>query len=368
MFDASAQPPLLDDTLVITLTKDVPSRWPTLFSNATAKRYIPPPPPPKPETEAAKERKRALDVKKRNALFGIGPIEHRKFDPEREKKSEWRREVQAREQRAELNAVSASASEHWPSHSAMLLWRDGLEKVEGAPDHPAECGPLFSWTEDSRVVVVSASTRRGLAHGKLSCKPRPSSIDCFVDGVATPWCGPLVGKIDPDKCSLEVLPNPDPDALTDTLRLTLVKSEYNRLWRAPWPELIQQIDLRERRGSDKPRRDVLMIGGFDCAQRDGLYEIILPFKELQGAHYLSHDDLRVAVTTDCLNVHVAGQEDAPLLAGQLQGAIDPARCRWRVRKPKKKKSAPVPTEEIVIELAKQDAGKLWNDLFKVAYV
>ena len=42
------------------------------------------------------------------------------------------------------------------------------------------------------------------------------------------------------------------------------------------------------------------------------------------------DDMRVAVAADSLSLYVAGQEDAPLLAGELHGRLDPVRCSWTV--------------------------------------
>lgn len=372
MSDALSQPAPEADTLVVTLVKAQPARWVTLFTNTTARRYVPPPAPPPPESEDAKMRKRALEVKKRDALHGIGFVP-RKLDLGRESKREARTERRARERAADEAATStpsASAKEHWPSHAAVLLWREGLQRVDGAPDHPEESGPLYTWSESQRTVVVSASTRRGLPQAELTFKPKATSVECRVGGVPTPWCGHLVGKILPAECTFEVVRNPDPSALTDTLQLTLVKADRNRLWRAPWPELVSQIDVRERRSLvPKPRRDVLMVGGYDQVQRDGILELVVPFKVLEGASYLSHDDLRVAVTPDGINVHVAGQEDAPMLSGQLHGTIDVAKSTWRVRNPPSKKKAPVPTQEILIELVKHDGGsKLWRDLFKVAYL
>ena len=91
------------------------------------------------------------------------------------------------------------------------------------------------------------------------------------------------------------------------------------------------MDLRDQRSHRRlPRRDEMLVGGYDHAQHaDGLVEVVVPFKS--GFEWLTHDELRVALASDAINVHVAGQEEAPMLAGQLHGKIDVARCTWSVR-------------------------------------
>ena len=86
------------------------------------------------------------------------------------------------------------------------------------------------------------------------------------------------------------------------------------------------------------------------------------------------DDMRVAVAADSLSLYVAGQEDAPLLAGELHGRLDPARCSWTVAA----RAALVPgaaaaggdddgAREIEITLRKATAAD-WPDLIKTWYV
>ena len=185
-----------------------------------------------------------------------------------------------------------------------------------------------------------------------------------MHGVATPWCGHLVGKVEPAACSLRVLPSHDPDtaAVCDTLELRLVKAATNRtLWRAPFPELLAPLDLKERR-APRARRDALNVGGYDTEQSDGGWTITLPFK----AGVLENDDFRVAVTKDAISVYIAGQEDAPMVAGQCGGALDLGKCAWRVRHAKPMGTMKI--DEIVITIAKADPDAYWGDLFKTHYV
>jgi len=79
---------------------------------------------------------------------------------------------------------------------------------------------------------------------------------------------------------------------------------------------------------------------------------------------LTHDDLHVCVTATSLNVHVVGQEEKPLLGGELGGRIAPAKCTWSVRE-----AAPIGTmqvEEIELHLVKETPA-MWRDLLKQAY-
>jgi len=365
--DANAQPAAPDDTMVITLQKALPGRWITLFSNAQSKRYIAPAPAPAPESDAQKERKHALSVKKRDAMHGIGFVP-RKLDLE---KRQQRQSERAWGQGRGSELPAASASEHWPAALAQLVWRDGRSSQSGCPDHPEDSDPLYIWVEHKAYIIVEAPTRRGLPTSALSFKPRPSSVECLVCGVPTPWCGHLVGKILPAECSFEVVRSPEPDALTDTLRLTLVKAHQNALWRAPWPELLSQLDLKDKRALvRRPGRSEISVGGFDSSQIDGFFEVQIQYKAgPEQKKYLADDDLRVGLTADALNVHIAGQEDAPLLGGHLGGKIDVARSSYRIQKGKKKdeKRVGCPVEELVLSLRKVDGSGHWRDLFKLVY-
>ena len=398
---SASDQPAPEDTMVISLRKAEPGRWTTLFADATAKRYVPPVVEPPPESEDAKARRLALDLKKRDALHGVGFVQ-RTYDPRGERQSAEATARRAREQRAaEPQAAStptAPARDHWPGARAVLLWRDGASPRDGCPSHSADSEPFFRWVEERDTLVISASTRRDLDASEIEMRATRSSVECFVSGLPTPWRGALVGHIEPSKCSLQVVPSAQPDAISDTLRLTLVKADANRLvrsrrrskappapahvlcptervpdhlsnaqWRAPWPELLKEMDLRDQRSHRRlPRRDEMLVGGYDHAQHaDGLVEVVVPFKS--GFEWLTHDELRVALASDAINVHVAGQEEAPMLAGQLHGKIDVARCSWSVRAAEARGSMQI--EEIVIRLRKAAGHKQqWHDLLKVAYV
>ena len=141
-----------------------------------------------------------------------------------------------------------------------------------------------------------------------------------------------------------------------------------RLWRAPWRELIADVDAREvaRR---LPRREAIMCGEWHHAQSATAWTVVVPIK----TSLVAVDDMRVAVAADSLSLYVAGQEDAPLLAGELHGRLDPARCSWTVAA----RAALVPgaaaagddegAREIEITLRKATAAD-WPDLIKTWYV
>ena len=76
----------------------------------------------------------------------------------------------------------------------------------GAPDGPEGVAPLYEWVETQTHLFVSAPTRKGLTAADLELNARAGSVECLVDGVATPWCGRLVGKIIPSKCALTTVP------------------------------------------------------------------------------------------------------------------------------------------------------------------
>ena len=127
-----------------------------------------------------------------------------------------------------------------------------------------------------------------------------------------------------------------------------------------------------------PSRDWLQIGGYQIEQSSTEWLVTIPFRssasrtgaredgEGKGKHVkqLSHDELYVSVSASTLNVHVAGQEESPLLGGELGGRIQPSKCSWRV------KSAPpvgtISVEEIELRLVK-DGASMWRDLLKQAY-
>ena len=104
-----------------------------------------------------------------------------------------------------------------------------------------------------------------------------------------------------------------------------------------------------------------MLGGWDTEQSDGAWRVTIPFKAAID-RYLSHDDFRVALTPDALNVHIAGQEERPMLAGFLCGTIDPYLCTWQIRKGKSRGTQQ--TEELEVTIVKEHFGQMWGDLFK----
>ena len=380
LVSAAEQQSVADDKLVITLVKATPAQWRVLFTDRIARKIVPTPP-------ASHRVSKAIELKKKAVSPGLDFVP-RTFDlgraAEREARAEHRRTVRQRDAQAKQMPV-LSAREHWPSASATLLWREGQRPVQGAPDHPAESGPLYSWVEDAHSVRLTASTRRGLPQSELSLAVHASSVSCRVGGRLTPWCGHLVHKVVPSQCSLTVVSGapqhqhtatqndapstPDASAagtsdVCDTLQLTLHKATPYSLWRAPFPELVSQIDLREKR-MRMPRRDELLLGDWNHTTMGEYVEVSMQFK----ASFLEHDCLRVAVTDDALNVHVAGKEDAPMLGGELYGKIDVARCKWRVRSCRPRKDAPsMKIEEIVITLAKAESSSHWRDIFRSTYV
>lgn len=371
LIEATEQPPPPDDTMLISLTKARPGSWTSLFSDAVARRHVPPLPKVDEAARALKEeRQKALDKRKHEMLYGkdITPLPPKRPELVRLEERERTERRRRRERRAEdvaQGTPTLSAKEHWQPALATLVWREGLARLEGEPEHPAESGPLFRWVEDAKTLVLSASTSRGLPATALKLSAGTNFVECSVRGVASLWSGVLVGKVDPALCTLEVVPSADADAACDTLQLTLVKAEPRRLWLAPWPELLESIDRRERRSAahrDVPRREELKAaGGWDEVQRPAEWELVIPFRS--GGN-LTHDDLRVGVTADTLNVHVAGQQDAPLVGGELGGRLLPARCSWRVRTAKAVGSVLV--DEIVLTLVKEHKAS-WPRLFKRMY-
>ena len=105
------------------------------------------------------------------------------------------------------------------------------------------------------------------------------------------------------------------------LRLTLVKAE-RRLWVAPWPELRPQMIAQAQRRNLPSRHELLGSGygdGWQTSQHRDSWTVVLPIKE--GS--VDADDVRVAVAADAFNLHLVGQEEMPLLAGELHGRVLP---------------------------------------------
>lgn len=392
--DAADQPPPSDDVIVLTLTKATPGRWSALFSDAVAKRHAPPPAAVDTVSKDKSASPRPLAVNKNDALTGA-PLgfKQRKFDPERERRRNERRQERAAERalpaRDDPSAQTPAgrARDLWSSAGTRLVWRGGAGTLHGAPDAPDGCAPFYTWEETQTHLVVTAATRKGLRARDVSLRATPSAVDCLVDGAPTPWSGTLVGKVDPARCALEVVAGvggaasaavaiavdedgADEEAVLgasvcDTLRLTLAKAEPNELWRAPWPELIAPLGLREKRALvRKPTRAELAIERvWDELETEEEWLVKLPYKGGFG-EILSHDDLRVALSADTLNIHVAGQEEAPLLGGELCGRLDVSRCSWAIRDGEPIGSIKV--EVIDLVLVKETKGA-WDGLFRIQY-
>ena len=416
LLEAHEQPPPPDDTLVISLPKRSGSaRWRNLFTDAVAHRAVP---PAAEEDETARTEKAAraewekvTDLRKKEMLYGVWPLTPMPPKPEairrleekervaRERRMDRRREA---ESRAHGTEMTHTAKEHWQPAKAVYVWRDGLASVRGVPDGPDGCPPLFSWSEDREVMVVRARTAAGRSADELKLEIGTNFVDCFVGGRPTPWCGVLCGKVDPTKCTLTVI---EGDAVMraeeaadaageakgtaaagsedemsaagrsvagvcDTLVLTLHKAAASQLWRAPWPELLPPLDKRDAKlvqQGQVPRRDWLTAGvggGYDEMQTSEAWTVLFPIRA--GNPNFSHDQLRVGVTADSVNLHIAGQEESPLLGGETYGRILPASCTWRVLPAEQVDGLLV--EKIELRLVKEVAGGgMWRALFKGQY-
>ena len=391
LLDATEQPALADDTMILTLAKQPGSgRWSTLFSDAVAHRIVPPPPAEDANAKAVKaEWEKHKDLRRNQMLFGkpITPMPPKpaavRHLEERERVERQRRIEKRRVMESHSTGDSAgtqgslTAKEHWQPASALYLWREGLVEVRGAPDHPEDCPPLYTWREDRYTLVLRASTAAGRTQSELRLEAGSNYVDCLVGGLPTPWCGVLCGKIDASKCTLTIEAGGHADcqgavagsaSVCDTLTLTLHKATPAQLWRAPWPELLPQIEARETRRArlgDLPRREWLTAGGggYDELQSEVTWTLTVPLRA--GNPKFTHDDLRVGVTAETLNVHVVGMEDTPLVGGELRGRIVPNRCSWKV--------VPAATvgglllENLEVTLVKEMAGSMWRGLLRAAY-
>jgi hypothetical protein len=377
------QPKPAPDEVVVTLTKAMPSTgarrpgelpkdyWPSLFKDNLSKRHLPPAP------EKKKTKQIELNKNRQPGQVGIG-FTPRKFDPERGQKQEARRARKLEEERAANAPPALPAREHWASASATVVWREGSGPFYGEPDHPEGAPPLFRWVETQQTIVVRAATRPGLSAADVKLKARPTSVDVSVDGASSPWCGHLVGRVEPAKCRLEVVDvaaagGADGSALEGlelaaptgaraaVLQLTLHKADGGR-WGAPWPELRAQAEHRERLSkTQRPRRDELMLKGWDQSQEADRWVVTLKLK----AGHVPWDDVRLAVAggeQPALSLYLAGQEDEPLLAGFTVGALDAKSSSWRARHAK-----PIGTlqvDELSLTLVKKEGGSQWRDLIK----
>ena len=139
---------------------------------------------------------------------------------------------------------------------------------------------------------------------------------------------------------------------------------------APWPELLPPLDKRDAKlvqQGQVPRRDWLTAGvggGYDEMQTSEAWTVLFPIRA--GNPNFSHDQLRVGVIADSVNLHIAGQEESPLLGGETYGRILPASCTWRVLPAEQVDGLLV--EKIELRLVKEVAGGgMWRALFKGQY-
>lgn len=247
-------------------------------------------------------------------------------------------------------AHSRPAREHWDGDRAHFLWREGCASLGGEAESPPVVeghgsdsggGPLFWWRETAGSIVVWARTRRGLDPSTIELDARETSIDLDIGGAPTPWCGSLCGRVDPSGCRVDILPaaaasppsmggSPAADAPWAVLQLTIRKAGENagsRYWRAPFSDLLGMVEAREKLAG-LPTRDALLdIGGWELAQSSRDFEVLVPLAlaQLDGPEAADRI-VRVAVTSNSLNVHVAGNPNAPLLAGETFGRLVVGAC------------------------------------------
>ena len=104
-----------------------------------------------------------------------------------------------------------------------------------------------------------------------------------------------------------------------------------------------------------------MMGEWQCHQTGSKWEVVVPVRP----NTVNPDDIRVGVTSTSFNVHILGQHNGPLLAGETYRRIYPADCRWWYKPTAK--TGPKAADEIVIKLAKEESES-WKDLIKTWYV
>eukprot|EP00966_Prymnesium_polylepis_P062938 1460570-Prymnesium_polylepis.1 len=223
MLSASEQPAPHPDALVVTLHKAKPAGWVALFEGAVATRVL-----IKSAEEARREKQaeRKADERKRNLKLGVTPapgfgFTHRKFDPQRRHSRSGAR--QAGRAESEGEGASVPAADHWQSARAVLVWRDGCERLEGRPDGAADGEPLFSWVETAEQIILRAMTRRGLRSSDVALDLSRAAVEVRVGGTASLWSGRLTGRVVPAESGVKVLY--ESGAPHNTLQLSLRKAE-----------------------------------------------------------------------------------------------------------------------------------------------
>ncbi|KAL1519163.1 hypothetical protein AB1Y20_003423 [Prymnesium parvum] len=353
---AADQPPQLPDKVAVCLLKSTPEKWVTLFKDGVAKRVA--------ETNPVLEARKRREELRREEEKKAGPMDWTNLNPKPRPDPGRAAEVQAikkvRAQRfsEKLSSTpSLDAANHWIGSRAMLIWRDGASSIEGRPGGP-EGEPLFTWTESKSELICRARTRSGLCSSDVKLTAGLHSADVHVGGAQTIWCGRTVGRLSPSACKVRVLQ--PPQAPWTTLELTLHKAEP-RLWRAPYLELLAEVDVREAKAS-LPTRDQLALNGWDYADSERDVLVKVPIKD---CGHMSEDDFRLAVAHDSFNLHVLGQEEKPLLAGETSGMLVPEGCRWSFSQPWVEGTQKF--FNIELSLRKRDAGYWHKDLLKRAF-
>jgi hypothetical protein len=342
------------DIVEITLAKArIGTDWPGLFAGGvgmSAKREKPPPPPepPKPAPKPG------------SMNPGLGFVQRKlRFDrPDAAQDRGVRSGGGGGSRNGSTPAVAAHsrpARDHWDGDRAHFLWREGGTFLTGEAESPPAVeghendsggGPLFWWRETAGSVVLWAKTRRGLDPSTIELDAREASIDLDIGGAPTPLCGSLCGRADPSGCRVDILPAaaawppsmlgpPAADAPWAVLQLTIRKAgggAGSRYWRAPFSDLLSMVEARERLAGLPTRAELLDIGGWELAQSSRDFEVLVPLALAAVDGPDAADRIvRVAITTNSLNVHVAGRPEAPLLAGEtfgrlVVGASAPARA------------------------------------------
>lgn len=365
LLSASEQPEASPDALVVTLHKAKPGGWQTLFKDAVASRVHVPTAQEKARAERERlaecNRQSKADERKRNLELGVTPapgfgFTPHKFDPSGTRAA--RRQARRAHEYATDSSASVPAADHWQPARAMLIWRDGCDKLDGQPDGPSGEPPLFTWSETAKEIVLRAATRKEARSTDAKLEITKASAHVSVGGVPTFWSGGLTGRVTPASCRCEVLLAPG--EAYSTLQLTLAKADC-RLWRAPFPELLGPIDKCES-NQRLPRRDELQYGGWELLQKSETWEVKLPLKDLPHAR-LERDHLRLAVAPDSFSFHIAGQEDAPILAAETVAGIDPKACSWRLGK--KRHDGTQALVDVELTLGKSPGSYWGHELIKI---
>jgi len=371
------------DEVVVTLAKGkAGAEWGGLFASGvgmSSKREKPPPPPEKPKPAPPPPRAGG-------GVGGVGFVQ-RKLKLGERGGGNGGGGGEARGGARSGKAVrSLPARDHWEGERARYVWRTGCGQLrcetESPPPvegHGAESGggPLFWWRETAAEVVLTARTRRGIDLSSLRLDAREASLDLEVDGIPSPWSGALCGRALPAGCSAAVLPPAQGcEADHSLLQLTVAKADEGpsaRYWRAPFRDLLPLVEARERLAEHAPRGSLLHTpdSGWQSGQTSDAFEVLMPLSADVSTVEDADRLLRVAVTARSVSVHVAGQPDAPLLAGETHGKLLVGGCSWRLARSKVRGWRGEPLQQLELHLAKDTAsagpGGHWPDLFSTEY-